>query len=507
MASQNIDIIIQAKDQASRAIKWVSTSIFWLKKTTESTRDSFASSMSAIRNAVIAVWGYQVVKSMVTLGASLEQTTIAFTTMLWSAEMAQKTLEDLTSFAAKTPFEVTGIRDTAKQLLAFWFSADELIPTLKSLWDVASGLSVPIEQVAYAYGQVRTANQLYGTELRQFMNAWIPILQELADMYGVTTEEAKKMVENGKVGFKDVEIAFQRMSWEGGTFENMMQAQSASLSWMFSNLKDSITKTSESIGFALIPVLKDLLTTYQPIIEQTWESIKLWVQNEQNINNVTTAIQSLITVIWFAVDVLKVIWWAIYSLWEILGQIAFDITMFVTTTIDLFTKLKNYISEQITNIINLFFYLRDSIIGIWEEIYIWFSWWITSLVDGVKEKLDAVMIFVSEKVEQAKKILSNIASAAKEAVWNAASKVSNVVGARASGGAVTQNRAYLVGENWPELFVPRTSGSVQASGSNQNINISLWNVNVYNEADENRLVDKIKQALRQETKAFNYWIA
>lgn len=57
------------------------------------------------------------------------------------------------------------------------------------------------------------------------------------------------------------------------------------------------------------------------------------------------------------------------------------------------------------------------------------------------------MNFVSEKVAQAKKILSNIASAAKEAVGNAASKVSSAVGARASGGAVTQNRAYLVGEN------------------------------------------------------------
>jgi phage tail tape-measure protein len=110
-------------------------------------------------------------QSVVTLGARLEQTKVAFTTMLGSAGEADALLRDLTDFAAKTPFEINSIRDTAKQLLAFGFSASEIIPTLKSLGDVSAGLSVPIEQVAYAYGQVRTANQLYGTELRQFVNA------------------------------------------------------------------------------------------------------------------------------------------------------------------------------------------------------------------------------------------------------------------------------------------------------------------------------------------------
>ncbi len=91
--------------------------------------------------------------------------------MLHSGEAANVLLKDLSSFAKETPFEINGIRGTAKQLLAFGFQADDIIPTLKKLGDVSAGLSVPIEQVAYAYGQVRVANQLYGTELRQFVNA------------------------------------------------------------------------------------------------------------------------------------------------------------------------------------------------------------------------------------------------------------------------------------------------------------------------------------------------
>lgn len=208
----------------------------------------------ALGAAVIAVGGLAVKAA-----AEFEQTEVAMTTMLGSAEKAQQLLKDLTDFAAKTPFEFTGITKTAKQLLAFGIENEKLIPTLKSLGDVAAGLSVPIEQVAYAYGQVRSANQLYGTELRQFVNAGIPILAELASMFGVTTAEAKKMVEEGKVGFDDVEKAFNNMSGAGGRFNNLMIKQSATLAGKWSNLKDIANLTFRELGEKLLPTLKTAL--------------------------------------------------------------------------------------------------------------------------------------------------------------------------------------------------------------------------------------------------------
>ena len=105
------------------------------------------------------------------LGDRLEQANISLTVMLGSYQKAKELLGDLSDLAKKTPFELVGIRDTAKQLIAFGIESDRVVDTIKMLGDVAAGTGAPLQQVAYAYGQVRTANQLYGTELRQFMNA------------------------------------------------------------------------------------------------------------------------------------------------------------------------------------------------------------------------------------------------------------------------------------------------------------------------------------------------
>lgn len=190
------------------------------------------------------------------LGDRLEQANISLTVMLGSYQKAKELLGDLSDLAKKTPFELVGIRDTAKQLIAFGIESDRVVDTIKMLGDVAAGTGAPLQQVAYAYGQVRTANQLYGTELRQFMNAWVPLLAELAKMFGVTEAKMRDMVEEGKIGFSDVEKAFQSMTGEGWRFFNLMEQQSKSLTGINSNLKDSFNLLLERIGTWLIPVAK-----------------------------------------------------------------------------------------------------------------------------------------------------------------------------------------------------------------------------------------------------------
>lgn len=183
-----------------------------------------------------------------TLAGNLQQADVAFTTMLGGAEAARRMLQDLSDFAANTPFELTGVRETAKQLLAYNIEAHKIIPTLKALWDVSAGLSVPIQQVAFAYGQVKSAGRLLGQDLRQFTNAGVPIIAELAKNLGVAESQIKEMVSAGKIWFADVEKAFQTMSAEGGKFANLMEKQSATMMGAWSNLKDSIDGLWEAIG-------------------------------------------------------------------------------------------------------------------------------------------------------------------------------------------------------------------------------------------------------------------
>ena len=182
-----------------------------------------------------------------TLAGNLQQADVAFTTMLWGAEAARRMLQDLSDFAANTPFELTGVRETAKQLLAYNIEAHKIIPTLKALGDVSAGLSVPIQQVAFAYGQVKSAGRLLGQDLRQFTNAGVPIIAELAKNLGVAESKIKDMVSAGKIWFADVEKAFQTMSSEWGKFANLMEKQSDTMMGAWSNLQDSIDSLGEAI--------------------------------------------------------------------------------------------------------------------------------------------------------------------------------------------------------------------------------------------------------------------
>lgn len=257
--TKNIQIVLEGKNQTAAAFKDAERSLSGFTSKVEAMQPAFQT-LAVAGTVAFAALSAGIYKA-VTAAGTLEQADIAFTTMLGSGEKAKQLLKDLSDFAQKTPFELTGIRQTAKQLLAFGISSNDMIPTLKMLGDVASGVSVPIEQVAYAYGQVRTANQLYGTELRQFMNAGIPILDELARMYGVTASEAKKMTEEGKISFGDVEKAFQNMTGEGGKFFNLMDAQSGSFLGKMSNLSDTISKFMETAG-------KPLLEQFKPIVEK-----------------------------------------------------------------------------------------------------------------------------------------------------------------------------------------------------------------------------------------------
>lgn len=511
MASQDIDIIIQAKDMASKALNNVSSSLWGLDKNSKNASKSFWISAATIVKWLTAIWAYQITKGILNLGIELEQTQIAFTTMLGSADQATKTLDELTDFAKKTPFELTGLRTTAKQLLAFWFEADELIPTLKSLWDVASWLSVPIEQVAYAYGQVRTANQLYGTELRQFMNAGIPILQELADMYGVTASEAKKMTEDGLISFEDVEEAFKRMSWEGGAFANMMDEQSASLWGMLSNLKDSVVSLGESIGMALIPVIKELIDEYQPVIEQAAESLALWFSNKENIDSLIVWVQGLIWFFWTLGDIL---WFIIKTLKLMLmpfQDATNSIALLAANVYILAWRIKNELLPAILNMvtswIQALLWFKNDAIAAFSDIKDRSIELVESMWEAITSRFDAMASAISSALRKAKDAAKEIAT-----LWFAKTETFNGSDwTRANGWGVEAGKSYLVGEGGrAEMFTPKVPWVItpieNMPGWNNGwpVNISI---NVEGSGNPMETARIIKQELSKMSKAYNLWIS
>lgn len=189
-----------------------------------------------------------------------EQTKIAFETMLGSAELAQTKLEELKEFALKTPFELVGLQDAAKRLMAYGFEADKLIPTISALGDISSGVGKDkLPLLILALGQVRAAGKLTGMELRQFTENGVPMLEQLSKTMGKPVKEIQAMVSKGQVGFNEVEKALFALTQEGGRFFNLMEKQSKSFLGLWSNFQDWLGMLSVDIGEGLLPIAKELL--------------------------------------------------------------------------------------------------------------------------------------------------------------------------------------------------------------------------------------------------------
>ena len=204
-----------------------------------------------------------------------EQVEVAFETMLGSAAKAKDLLQDITKFARTTPFSLTGIVDSSKQLLAFGIEQDKIIGTMTSLGNIAAGVGRDkLPTLVRAFGKIRTKGKATMEELNMLLEAGVPVLDELAKNYGVSTEELFKMISAGKVGFADVEAALTGLSSGSGKFANLMEKQSKTFLGMLSNLKDFIQVTAIEIGKELLPQAKALATQILNIFEANRKLIK-----------------------------------------------------------------------------------------------------------------------------------------------------------------------------------------------------------------------------------------
>ncbi len=187
-------------------------------------------------------------QSIISTRGQFQQLEIAFETMLGSGTKARALINQMAETAAKTPFDLQGVAGGAKQLLAYGESADRVNDTLVRLGNIASGLSIPLNDIVYLYGTTMVQGRLYAQDVRQFTGRGIPLVKELAAMYGVTAEEINAMVSEGKIGFPEVEKVIRKLTDQGGQFYNLMEKQSASLTGQIANLGDAWDMALNKIG-------------------------------------------------------------------------------------------------------------------------------------------------------------------------------------------------------------------------------------------------------------------
>lgn len=196
-----------------------------------------------------------------------QQLEVAFNTMLGSKAKADALMTQLINTAAKTPFDLVGVSSSAKQLLAYGIAADKVNDTLVRLGNIAAGLSIPLQDIAWLYGTTMTQGRLYAEDLNQFTGRGIPMIRELAKELGVAENEVKTLVAEGKVGFPEVQKVIENLTNSGGMFYNLMEEQSKTITGKISNMEDAISVMFNEIGQANEGVINSILETGISAIE------------------------------------------------------------------------------------------------------------------------------------------------------------------------------------------------------------------------------------------------
>lgn len=288
--------------------------------------------------SVRAIWGY--INKIKEVRAQFELQQVALRAIINDKEEADKVFSKVQQMALQSPFSIMQMNTFVKQLAAYKIESDKLVDTTKMLADVSAGLGVDMSRLILAYGQVKSANYLRASEIRQFTEAGLNIAGELATYFteiegkGVSVADVMERVTKRMVRFEDVEEVFKRVTSAGGLFYDMQKKQSETLWGQMQRLTDAtnimlneIGKDNQSLFSDIISGLKWLISNWQsygrllktifygigiykliigfgkliPIINSAIKSVMMWRLAAQNaasatksfINSIKTAIASM----------------------------------------------------------------------------------------------------------------------------------------------------------------------------------------------------------------------
>jgi len=423
MPDINLKVIIDAENRIGSAVSQAQSQMEKLKNSIAPAADAsrkFAIGLAAVGAAAVGFGSAAVMAAN-----NMEQMEISFTTMLGSAENAKSFMVDLINFAKKTPFELKGLQTASAQLMAYGFTQKEILPNLKALGDIASGVGMEkLPNLILAYGQVRAATRLTGMELRQFTEAGVPMLEELSKVMKKPVSEIQKLVSAGEVGFKDVQTALMNLTGEGGRFNNLMSNQMETVGGKISNLKDTWNIFLAVLGKEFLPMVKKIIDALIPFVQDTlpqWiakvKEITEWFVKHKEVLIIVAgvivgalipAIASLIITLGAGVIAL-----APYMIaGAAVGAVILGL-IWLAKNLDI---LKESTAMTLSKLIEAFYISWEKI----KEI-------IGNAVDWITKKLDPLTNAEAKLIETLYKAQSGIGSAGR-AIGGAASKVGGILG-------------------------------------------------------------------------------
>ena len=231
-----------------------------------------------VKTATSAYAAKEIIGDMIRITGEFEKHRVALRSILQDIAGADALYEKIQALAVESPFQFKDLISYTKQLAAFSVPLDELYDTTKMLADVSAGLGVGMDRLILAYGQIRSAAFLRGTEVRQLTEAGVPILEELRRKFeelgetGITVADVFDKISARMVPFEMVKEVFEDMTSAGGMFYQMQEVQAQTLAGKMSNLKDAyevmfaeIGEKGEGILKNSIDLLRRLMQNYEEV--------------------------------------------------------------------------------------------------------------------------------------------------------------------------------------------------------------------------------------------------
>lgn len=534
MANKEIGIVIKVMDQATTWLKWVWNKLNNFAKKNEALFQKMAIAWGVAFTAISA-WVSKTIDDASNLAESMNAVKVVFGE--WSKELEKfgKTSAKAIWLSKQQFNEMAVPIGALLQNMGLWMreATSSTIELSKRAADMASIFNVSVWEALWA---IQAWLRGEADPLERF---WVWLNETAVKAYALRNwliASWKEMTAQEKVTAR---------LW-------LLYEQTAKYEWDFANTSDwlanskrilnaNIQDISATLWGAFLPIIEKVTTALVPIVNTvaewinnnpqlawwiviaitalTWLVAVLWTLGlaipaiVSWITSIWTAITFLWWPIWILIALIWVLAYTIYSNWDWIKQGTSD---FVEAMGIYWYALKvklETIAMQIKNNIweILVRWLLALVTGGMSELLIAWAWWwdnivdyvysaVNPMVEWVKSKLDAITWFVSK--------IWTALSTAKNLVWGGISAVWNAISwQRAFGGTVQAGRSYLVWERWPEIITPSSTSRVNTSvWGGMNISVNMWGVTVNNEADENRLVDKITQAITRQTQLYQFWI-
>lgn len=418
---------------------------------------------------------------------------IQFEVMLKSPAKAKETLNMLKEFSDVTPFKDTESIVAGKQFINAKIPLDQLKQTLREVGDVAAGSGVTFGELSEIYAKNKLSGVIQMEDVNQLAGRGIPIMDELAKVMGVTSEQVRDLTSKGVVKFEHLRQAFANMSKEGGIYAGMMDRLSLSGEGLASTFDSKFLSIKKTLGDVLMLGLKPLLTIGISFLD--------WLQKSPVAMNIVKA-AFLIIIPVIGVLLTAALWSAAVAAWALVAPFLPIIAIvalvgaaiigliliiedlytfftggesvlggFVTGVKNVFSNVFNVIKGWFTTALNFFkTYGKFLIMAIFPVTALYFYWneissFLRSIPDRIVEFFKSIPDRVKSLLSGLKEMLIGLLPAPLVRIIDKIKFTGSAepIEARAGGGPVDAGSPYLVGEEGPELFTPKRSGMITSN--------------------------------------------